>query len=144
MWYWGMFGSMGLAAVLMYYKPDTRYVLILYSYLHSFLTIFIPMCKAFRLGLLRRRRRAWKHEERTWNTNRHSHLQEYLSYIITLTHQSTQTKHSLSRNQLNGTATVERCTTTGESKDNWNSLCSNQAKRLPSSYSSYDDSQCFW
>ncbi|KAI5123784.1 hypothetical protein M0805_000372 [Coniferiporia weirii] len=23
MWYWGMFGSMGLAAVLLYYKPDT-------------------------------------------------------------------------------------------------------------------------
>ncbi|PAV22177.1 NADH dehydrogenase 1 beta subcomplex subunit [Pyrrhoderma noxium] len=23
MWYWGMFGGMGLAGVLMYYKPDT-------------------------------------------------------------------------------------------------------------------------
>ncbi|TDL28727.1 hypothetical protein BD410DRAFT_781259, partial [Rickenella mellea] len=22
-WYWGMFGGMGLAAVLLYYKPDT-------------------------------------------------------------------------------------------------------------------------
>ena len=25
-WYFGMFGGMGLAAVLLYYKPDTRYV----------------------------------------------------------------------------------------------------------------------
>lgn len=25
-WYWGMFGGMGLAAVLLYYKPDTRFV----------------------------------------------------------------------------------------------------------------------
>ncbi len=23
-WYFGMFGSLGLAAVLLYYKPDTR------------------------------------------------------------------------------------------------------------------------
>ncbi len=25
-WYFGMFGSIGLATVLLYYKPDTRYV----------------------------------------------------------------------------------------------------------------------
>lgn len=25
MWYIGMYGSMGVAAVLLYYKPDTRY-----------------------------------------------------------------------------------------------------------------------
>jgi len=25
-WYWGMFGSMAFAAVILYYKPDTRYV----------------------------------------------------------------------------------------------------------------------
>ena len=24
-WYFGMFGSIGLAALLLYYKPDTRY-----------------------------------------------------------------------------------------------------------------------
>jgi len=24
-WYFGMFGSIGLATVLLYYKPDTRY-----------------------------------------------------------------------------------------------------------------------
>jgi hypothetical protein len=27
-WYFGMFGSMGLATVLLYYKPDTRWVLL--------------------------------------------------------------------------------------------------------------------
>lgn len=25
-WYYGMYGGMALAAVLLYYKPDTRYV----------------------------------------------------------------------------------------------------------------------
>jgi hypothetical protein len=28
-WYIGMFGTMGLASVLLYYKPDTRFVRVL-------------------------------------------------------------------------------------------------------------------
>jgi len=30
-WYIGMFGSMGLAALLLYYKPDTRCVYLLFG-----------------------------------------------------------------------------------------------------------------
>lgn len=49
MWYWGMFGGMGLAAVLLYYKPDTRYAVLAVSrFVCSFLLSFL---KYTNLGL---------------------------------------------------------------------------------------------
>ncbi|GJJ08772.1 hypothetical protein Clacol_002991 [Clathrus columnatus] len=45
LWYYGMFGSMALAAVGLYYKPDTRYAMAFIPQLLTALIIFNPASK---------------------------------------------------------------------------------------------------
>lgn len=49
-WYWGMFGGMGLAAVLLYYKPDTRFVGQSTASPDIITNILIQYYAAFKLG----------------------------------------------------------------------------------------------
>lgn len=66
-WYIGMYGSMAFAAVMLYYKPDTRYALRILSPGH----IWIFCITAYRRGLWRRRRNGWKPVGRSIYTNPH-------------------------------------------------------------------------
>lgn len=61
-WYVGMYGAMALAGVLLYYKPDTRYVLAVY--LTTLMLKLFNGLIAYKPGLCRKPRRAWRLEER--------------------------------------------------------------------------------
>jgi len=71
-WYFGMFGTMVFAAVLLYYKPDTRCVQ-LKDFLSSISLIYFL---AYRPGLFKKLRTGWKHEGRNTNMSRRRRLRD--------------------------------------------------------------------
>lgn len=62
-WYVGMYGTMAVAAVLLYYKPDTRCV-----NTFTFFTHQLIVAAASRAGLWKRPRHGWRHEARSLDT----------------------------------------------------------------------------
>jgi hypothetical protein len=72
-WYIGMFGTMAFAAVMLYYKPDTRCA-------PASQITKQPLCLlgiVYKRGLLKKRRREWRPGERNTDMNRRLHHNQY-------------------------------------------------------------------
>ena len=67
-WYLGMFGAMGLAGVLHYYKPDTRCAFTNTPY-PRVTDFHVPL--VYKPGHWQRRRRGWKRGARSTNMSQH-------------------------------------------------------------------------
>lgn len=72
-WYIGMYGSMLFAAVMLYYKPDTRCA----CFKACCIALTLALCVVYRLGLWKRPSGGWRNEERSTSM---SHLHPHLLY----------------------------------------------------------------
>jgi hypothetical protein len=77
-WYIGMFGTMAFAAVMLYYKPDTRCVILrLYQGV-----VFKSNVPAYKHGRSKKRRKEWKRVGRSTDTSHHRRVHKYISHCL--------------------------------------------------------------